>query len=181
MTRFVVLVVCAMLVAACTNGSSASQSVTDDVPSPVDTAEVVAPGPGELVIGVEHDGARGVPPWDDFVVQLGVVAEEEQVVAIGDTAEGDVLLGSSCDELLAEFPEVTDCVEEIDRFSSVTNEVDIGPLNADGTLTIAAPEVDSQLTVEGVNTFDDLCSFFGNASLSAGQASVIILVEEACA
>jgi len=178
------LLLSVMLLAACNNSSGATEQGPAQSEAPADNAggvETTEPGPGELLIEVQHEGGRGVPLWEDFVVNLGVATFEEQVIAIGDTPDGGALLGSSCDELVAEFPEVTECVEEIDRFSRVTDEIDIGPLNADGMLTIAAPEVDSQLTVEGVNTFDDLCSFFGSASLSVGQTSVVILVDEACA
>ena len=103
----------------------------------------VEPGPGELLIEIEHDGGRGVPPWEGFVVRLGEIIDEERIIAIGDTVDGNVLLGSSCEELVVESPEVTDCVEEIDRLTRVINEVVVGPPSSDCLLYTSPSPRDS--------------------------------------
>ena len=170
----VVLAAGSLLVAACASSVvvDASQG-TDDGADPAAT---------ELMIEVQQDVVEGIPPWEEFRVELGQSVTAEQVTAVGDPLDdGSVLLGSSCEELLADNPALTGCVEEVDEFSEVQNNVDIGPLDSDGTLVTSSPEVDSELSIFAVSTTDDSCAFTGRASLSAGQTSAVVLLELECA
>lgn len=157
---------------------AASCSSSDAEPS--STTAQGASG-AELTITAESDG--GSPAWEDFVVEVAPVVLVEQITAIGDPDEnGNVPLGTSCNELLVNFPDLTGCREEVgEAIFEQLDPVEAGTLGADGTLTIPAPTTEANVTVFAVSPEDELCTFSGLVSFRPDQTEVTVFVDESCA
>ena len=156
---------------------AASCSSTDAGGAPAIDADVSG---AELAITAQSDGAS--PPWEDFVVEVAPIVLVEQITAIGDPDEdGNVPIGTSCNELLVNFPDLTGCREEVgEAIFEQLDPVEAGTLGADGTLTIPAPTTEANVTVFAVNPEDEQCAFSGLTSFRPEQTEVTVFVDESC-
>lgn len=185
-TRFALTVFVAAALMSC-----ASDEPDDDVAQlPVEqTATPVATQPDDdsghlrIVVGDESDIPDWrPPPWEQFVVELAPVTIREQTTAVGEGgADGATPLGASCEQLLADFPELTGCQEYTDEFPEEGIFVDIGRLDPDGTMTIESPPVASALRIEAIDPTDELCSWFGYLQLEPNQPTATVEISLACA
>ena len=116
-------------------------------------------------------------------MEVAPIVLVEQITAIGDPDEnGNVPIGTSCNELLVNFPDLTGCREEVgEAIFEGLDPVEVGSLGADGTLTIPAPDTDANVTVFAVSPEDELCAFSGLASFRPEQTEVTVFVDESCA
>ena len=170
-SRFAVLFFAALAISACSGES---------VESAEGVGEVLESG--GLQISVTAGGDVGRPPWEDFDVTVAAIAFDSRVEAIGELPDGVTsLIGSSCDDLLDDAPEIVECTEETVTFPVRGTEVRLGRLNPDGTLTIPMPDVDSDVSILGISEIDNLCFWSGFATVSPGQTTTAIRVDEACA
>ncbi len=170
--RIEFVLVIAVIAASCSSGTAES-AASGEVSDP-DTAA------GELTITAQSD--RSLPPWGDFEVEVTPIVLVEQITAVGDPDEnGNVPFGSSCNELLANFPDLTGCREEVgDSIFEEGIPEQVGPFETDGTVTIPSPETESNIRVFAVSPADELCAFSGLASFRPGQTDVTVFVEEEC-
>lgn len=170
-----------LLLAACSSGG-ADDGAAQEASS--DTSDQGSDEATALSITVVDESALPdwqPPPWEAFDVELAPVTIREQITAVGESDSGTTPLGSSCDQLLADFPELTGCEEFVDEYPEAGTYVDIGQLSADGMLTIDSPEVASELRIEATDPQDELCSWFGIESIEPGQSTVVVPVALACA
>ena len=165
------MLVFALLTVAC--GSAAVTATSEGTDAPAEATG--------LTISLESDFTSGFPPFEDFEVELAPTMLLEEVTAVGEMDDGLTLLGSNCEDLLAEYPELADCFEETNTFRGAGEGVDVGRLDADGILTIPSPDADSRLRVTGPYRDDDLCSLTGSVDVAAGQTEVVVQIGLECA
>ena len=170
-SRLAVLFFAALAISACARESvESSDSADEGLES------------GGLQISVTADGDVGRPPWEDFDVTVAAIAFDSTVEAIGELPDGVTsLIGTSCDELLDEAPEIVECTEETVTFPVRGTEQRVGRLNPDGTLNIPMPDVESDVSILGIIEIDNLCFWSGFVTVSPGETTAVVQIAEACA
>lgn len=153
-------------------------------------------GSSELTIAIDDDGSSKLtiaidnsfddetwqpPPWEQFTVKLAPVTWTDQVTAVGDVGDRNALLGDSCDQLLADHPEVNSCEEHSTRRAETGTYTEVGKLSADGTMTIVSPDRASALTIQAPHPTDDHCGWFGYEEIEPGQIEVVVALGLSCA
>ena len=165
----------ACVVLASCGGSAAVESAEDPETS-------TEPPASELTVMFESEWpVNHVPPWEDFEVGFSEVTFREVVTAAADMPDGLTLLGDSCEQLQADYPEISECVEDVSRVRDTGPEINPGSLSPDGTLTIPAPDVAIQLSISATNLTDDACFFDAFVEITPGQSDLVVPIEEACA
>lgn len=147
------------------------------------TAEGRDDGTALLTITATDDygGPGGPPPWDQFAVELAPVTWVEQTTAVGEgVANGATPLGASCDQLLADFPDLTGCQEYVDRYPQTGTFVDVGQLDPDGTMTIPLTTAPGDLRIHVVDPNDSYCDWYGSEKVEPNQTEVVIGVGLGC-